>query len=279
MITLLCGCFPTTFCSNICQHCYDFEQYSPPPLPLPASKVWPYRKDRGGYPSLAPLLARITPAVVNISVLSEVTELEYPFLRDPEFRRFLEKFDLPPPREDTTPPKRHNVGSGFVIDARRGYVLTNAHVVENAITITVTFQDQRSFRAQLLGCDKKTDIGLLKIPAVAVQSLRFGNSSDLEVGDFAIAIGNPFGLGQTVTSGIVSAVGRTGIAEDSFGELIQTDAPINPGNSGGPLLNLAGEVVGVNTALLGPTGGNVGIGFSVPINRVRHAIKQLLLNR
>ncbi|MBB1125083.1 trypsin-like peptidase domain-containing protein [Thiospirillum jenense] len=247
--------------------------------PLPFPEELPYRKRKGGYPSLAPLLARITPAVVNVSVFSEVVTEDHPILRDPEFRRFLEKFDLPLPsleEEESGLQRRQSIASGLIVDARRGYVLTNAHVVENSDDIVVTLKDRRSFKAYLIGSDARADIAVLRIPPVQAPKLRFANSDELEVGDFVIAIGNPFGLGQTVTSGIVSAVGRTGIADNSMGELVQTDASINPGNSGGPLINLAGEVVGINTALIGPAGGNVGIAFSVPGNRVRAAMARII---
>jgi serine protease DegQ len=227
---------------------------------------------------LAPLLRPITPAVVNISVKSKHHLEEHPFLRDPAFRRFLERFDLPSP-QPMEREEAQSVGSGVIIDARRGHVLTNAHLIRDASEITVTLKDRRNFRARLLGKDERADIAVLQIPAVRAPQLRFGDSSALEVGDFVIAIGNPFGIGQTVTSGIVSAVGRGGIAGDTLGDLIQTDASINPGNSGGPLVDLAGEVVGINTALIGPSGGNVGIGFSVPSNRVERAMKRILARR
>jgi S1-C subfamily serine protease len=231
-----------------------------------------------GYPSLAPLLRPITPAVVNISVESAQPLEQHPFLRDPAFRRFLDRFDLPLPQE-LERQRTQSVGSGVIIDARRGHVLTNAHVIRDATDITVTLKDRRSFKARLLGSDTSADIAVLRIPPISAPQLRFGDSSALEVGDFVVAIGNPFGIGQTVTSGIVSAVGRGGIAGDTLGGLIQTDASINPGNSGGPLVNLAGEVVGINTALIGPSGGNVGIGFSVPSNRVERAMRRILARR
>ncbi len=228
-----------------------------------------------GYPSLAPLLRPITPSVVNISVESETRLEEHPFLRDPAFRRFLERFDLPLP-PSLQRQRSQSVGSGVIVDAARGLVLTNAHVIRDATAITVTMEDQQSFNATLIGADPSADIAVLRIPPVRAPGLRFGDSSKLEVGDFVVAIGNPFGIGQTVTSGIVSAVGRGGLAGDSLGGLIQTDASINPGNSGGPLVNLAGEVVGINTALIGPAGGNVGIGFSVPSNRVERAMRGII---
>lgn len=235
---------------------------------------FPFRASRG-YPSLAPLLREVTPAVVNVSVVSQVALGEHPFLRDPDFRRFLERFNLEVPDPDETQ-QRQSIGSGLIIDGARGFVLTNAHVTEDAREITVTLKDRRSFTARLIGRDPGTDIAVLRIAPIEAPTLRFGDSEALEVGDFVLAIGNPFGLGQTVTSGIVSAVGRGGIAGNTLGALIQTDASINPGNSGGPLINLAGEVVGINTALIGPTGGNVGIGFAVPSNRVRRAMERIL---
>jgi len=248
---------------------------------LPATTAtggFPYRSATTGFPSLAPLMRRVTPAVVNISVKSEVPMDDHPFLRDPDFRRFLDRFGLPVPEEGELE-QRQSVGSGIVIDAARGYVMTNDHLLNDATEIRVTLKDRRSFRAQRLGADPASDVAILKIPPVDVTPLALGDSDRLEVGDFVIAIGNPFGLGQTVTSGIVSAVGRSGIAGNHIGELIQTDASINPGNSGGPLINLAGEVVGINTALIGPSGGNVGIGFAVPSNRARVALDKVLRNR
>jgi S1-C subfamily serine protease len=248
--------------------------------PAPAAaRRFPYVKAKGGYPSLAPLLRRVTPAVVNVAVISELTVEDHPFLTDPAFREFLEQFDIEPPNPDELR-RRESVGSGVIVDGRRGLVLTNAHMIENARdNITVTLKDRRSFKARLIGRDPGTDIAVLQMMPIDVPPLPFANSSDLEVGDFVLAIGNPFGLGQTVTSGIVSAVGRTGIADDSLGELIQTDASINPGNSGGPLIDLAGRIVGINTALIGPSGGNVGIGFSVPSNRVKRAMRGIIGGR
>jgi S1-C subfamily serine protease len=245
---------------------------------LPGVPEIPYR--RGGYPSLAPLLRAITPAVVNIAVTSTVPLEEHPFFRDPEFRRFLKKFGLPVP-ETPREGRRQSVGSGFIVNGDRGYVVTNRHVVEDADNITVTLKDRRSYSARLLGSDRRADIAVLQIAPVpsGLRALRFGDSDDLEVGDFVLAIGNPFGIGQTVTSGIVSALGRTGVGGDGLQDLIQTDASINPGNSGGPLVNLAGEVVGINVALLGPSGGNVGIGFATPANRVRAAMDRVLARR
>ena len=229
-----------------------------PPLP-----------SRDGVPTLAPLLRDVTPAVVNISVATMVPQRHNPLLRDPFFRRF---FDLP---EDAPARRRQSAGSGVIVDADRGYVLSNHHVVARAESVTVTLKDNRRFEAEVLGSDPGTDIALLRIEADGLAALTIGNSDALEVGDFVIAIGNPFGLGQTVTSGIVSALGRAGINVEGYEDFIQTDASINPGNSGGALVNLHGELVGINTAIIGPSGGNVGIGFAVPVNIATAVMDQL----
>ncbi len=222
-------------------------------------------------PSLAPMLARITPGVVNIAVKGKVRE-ENPLLQDPFFRRF---FNLPQQRQFEER-ETQATGSGVIVDAARGYVLSNAHVVENATTIEVTTKDNRRFPAKLIGRDAETDVAVLQIATQNLTAVPMGDSDRLQVGDFVLAIGNPFGLGQTVTSGIVSALGRSGLGIEGYEDFIQTDASINPGNSGGPLVNLNGQVVGINTAILAPGGGNIGIGFAVPISMARRVMEELI---
>ncbi|MCU0869655.1 MAG: Do family serine endopeptidase [Burkholderiales bacterium] len=222
----------------------------------------------GRTPTLAPLIAQITPAVVNISVVTGGGESANPMQRDPFFRRF---FGLP-----ETQRQQMSAGSGVIVDAQRGYVVTNHHVVKNARQIAVTLKDRRQIEAKLVGSDAGTDIALLQIAPDNLVALKVGDSDALEVGDFVLAIGNPFGIGQTVTSGIVSAVGRFGLNIEGYEDFIQTDASINPGNSGGALVNLRGELVGINTAIIGPSGGNVGIGFAVPTSMMQKVVAQLV---
>src|SRR5581483_5429143 len=223
---------------------------------------------RDGVPTLAPLLEKVTPAVVNIAVLQNSPEDQNPLLRDPFFRRF---FGMPEQSEPQVA-----AGSGVIVDARNGYVITNHHVVKDARQIVVTLKDNRRLPAKLVGTDAGTDIALLKIEPKDLAEVKFGDSDALQVGDFVIAIGNPFGLGQTATSGIVSALGRSGLSVEGYENFIQTDAPINPGNSGGALVNLKGELIGINSAIIGPSGGNVGIGFAVP-SVLAHAVMTQLI--
>jgi serine protease Do/serine protease DegQ len=221
-----------------------------------------------GLPTLAPLVNEVTPAVVNISVITRSPLETNPLFADPYFRRF---FNLPdrPQREEQA------AGSGVIVDAARGYVITNHHVIRNAEQVLVTLKDRRQLPAKLIGTDPGTDIAVLQIDAKGLSAIRIGDSDTLQVGDYVIAIGNPFGIGQTVTSGIVSALGRSGLSPEGFEDFIQTDASINPGNSGGALVNLRGELVGINSAILGPAGGNIGIGFAVPSNMARAVLTQI----
>tara|TARA_R110001592_G_scaffold363352_3_gene684949 strand:+ start:27100 stop:28464 length:1365 start_codon:yes stop_codon:yes gene_type:complete len=226
-------------------------------------------------PSLSPMLKQVNPAVVNISTFS-TRETQNPLLNDPYFRRF---FDIPDQQQfQQQPPKRReqSAGSGVIVDAREGIVMTNYHVVKGAEEVQVSLEDGRTFTAEVKGSDPELDIAILKIDAQNLSDVPLGNSNGLEVGDFVVAIGNPFGLGQTVTTGIVSALGRTGLGIEGYENFIQTDASINPGNSGGALVSLSGELIGINTAILAPTGGNVGIGFAIPINMAKASMVQIL---
>jgi len=239
-------------------------------LAAPAQAAFPAIDQKDGVPTLAPLLRKVTPGVVNIAVKSRIRIPQSPLMADPFFRRF---FDLPEvPQERET----QSVGSGVIVDAAKGYILTNHHVVADADEIMVTLTDRRRIKAKLVGSDPATDIALLRVQAKKLTAVSMGDSDKLEVGDFVIAIGNPFGLGQTVTSGIVSALGRGGLTPEGYEDFIQTDASINPGNSGGALISLKGELVGINTAIIAPGGGNVGIGFAVPVNMARAVMRQLL---
>ena len=222
--------------------------------------------------TMAPVLKDVMPAVVNISVTARRGMQNNPLLDDPFFRRFFNSPENSPQR----PRRSQSVGSGVIIDARKGHVVTNHHVVDGAEEVTVTLQDRRKFTAELVGSDSATDIALLKIDSAGLTEIDLGDSSVLQVGDFVSAIGNPFGLGQTVTSGIVSALGRSGLIPEGYEDFIQTDASINPGNSGGALIDYDGRLVGINTAIIAPAGGNVGIGFAVPVNMVKGVVAQLL---
>ena len=220
-------------------------------------------------PSLAPMVKRVSPAVVNIATKGTVQE-QNPLLNDPFFRRFFDVPNAPRQREF------QSAGSGVIVDAKQGYIITNAHVIENATEITVTLLDNRSLKAKVVGKDEGSDVAVLQVQAANLTALPIADSDRTEVGDFVVAIGNPFGLGHTVTSGIVSALGRSGINPEGYEDFIQTDASINPGNSGGALVNLSGELVGINSAILSRTGGNIGIGFAIPANMMRTVMSQLV---
>ena len=223
-------------------------------------------------PSLAPMLERVLPAVVNIATTGRVQVQQNPLSRDPFFQYF---FNMP----ESQPRERqiNSLGSGVIIDGAEGYVVTNHHVIENADEINVRLHDGRSFVAEVIGSDPEADIAVIQIPSSDLYGIAIGDSEGLRVGDFVVAIGNPFGLGQTVTSGIVSAKGRSGLGIEGYEDFIQTDASINQGNSGGALVNLHGELVGINTAILGGRGGgNVGIGFAIPVHMAMRLTSQIV---
>ncbi|WP_183410125.1 DegQ family serine endoprotease [Litorivivens lipolytica] len=236
--------------------------------------AWPLTDgDDKPLPSLAPMLEKVNPAVVNISTYTTRTVQQNPLLRDPFFRRF---FNMPEQQMPERKRRTTSAGSGVIIDAKNGTVVTNHHVIDGADEITVALEDGRSYTAELIGSDPDVDIAVLKIDAKNLREVPISDSEKLRVGDFVVAIGNPFGLGQTVTTGIVSALGRTGLGIEGYENFIQTDASINPGNSGGALVNLQGELIGINTAIIAPAGGNVGIGFAIPTNMANASISQIL---
>ncbi|MCC8362845.1 Do family serine endopeptidase [Lysobacter sp. A6] len=236
---------------------------------VPAMATLPAAVDGQMLPSLAPMLQRVTPAVVSVHTKQRV-RIRNPFADDPMFRRLFPQ----------VPQERINqsLGSGVVVDAAKGLVLTNHHVIEGADEVSVTLSDGRTFPATFVGSDPDTDVALMKIQADNLVALPVANSDQLRVGDFVVAVGNPFGFSQTVTSGIVSAVGRSGLPGMGYQNFIQTDASINPGNSGGALVNLRGELVGINTATFNPQGsraGDIGIGFAIPTNLAGNVMRQL----
>lgn len=220
-------------------------------------------------PSLAPLVERVTPAVVNIRVSQTVSRGSA--FGDDAFRRFFGLPDAPRGSQEVA-----SAGSGVIVDATRGYILTNHHVVENADEIQISLFDGEILDAEVVGSDAATDIALLKVEGDGLVEMPIGDSEVVRVGDFVLAIGNPFGLGHTVTSGIVSALGRTDISRNGYEDFIQTDASINPGNSGGALVNMRGELVGVNSMIFSRSGGNVGIGFAVPTAIASSIMNQIL---
>ena len=245
-----------------------FSESAPAAVTAPLTEAAPM-------PSLAPMVRRVSPAVVNIATRGTIKEgpgQRNPLLDDPFFRRF---FDAPP---ESRPRERQfqSAGSGVIVDAKNGYIITNHHVVENASEITVTLLDNRTFSAKVVGTDEGADIAVLQAKQPNLVAMALGDSSRLEVGVYVVAIGNPFGLQHTVTAGIVSALGRSGINPDGYEDFIQTDASINPGNSGGALVNLRGELVGINAAILSRSGGNIGIGFAIPVNMAKGVMDQLI---
>ncbi len=226
-------------------------------------------------PTLAPLVKQVEPAVVSIATKGTVSAPANPLMEDPFFRRF---FGFPDQQQQQQRRRQvQSAGSGVIVDATKGYILTNHHVVENAEEIEIFLTDNRSLKAKVVGSDAGTDVALLQVenPKGLVQ-MKLGNSDQVQVGDFVLAIGNPFGLQHTVTSGIVSALGRSGINPDGYEDFIQTDASINPGNSGGALVNLRGELVGINSAIFSNSGGNIGIGFAIPVNIAKSIMSQIL---
>ncbi len=227
-------------------------------------------------PSLAPMLKKINPAVVNISTYSKQSYTYNPLLNDPFFRRFFNIPDDQQFRQQQPQKRQQSAGSGVIVDAGDGIVMTNYHVIKGADEVQVSLVDGRSYEAKVIGFDPELDIAILKIDSDGLSEIKLADSNVLEVGDFVVAIGNPFGLGQTVTTGVVSALGRTGLGIEGYENFIQTDASINPGNSGGALVNLRGELIGINTAIIAPSGGNVGIGFAIPINMARASMQQIL---
>ncbi|HEX5754842.1 MAG TPA: DegQ family serine endoprotease [Arenimonas sp.] len=238
-------------------------------LPAPAMAALPAEVNGQALPSLAPMLERVTPAVVNIYTAQRVQ------VRNPlaDFFGFGGFPSMPQERVE------QSLGSGVIIDAERGLVLTNHHVIEGADEVSVTLSDGRTVQAEFEGSDPDTDVAVIRIPAENLSAIPLADSAQLRVGDFVVAVGNPFGLGQTVTSGIVSAVGRSGLQGLGYQNFIQTDASINPGNSGGALVNLRGELVGINTASFNPRGsaaGNIGLGFAIPANLAREVMRQLM---
>ena len=242
-------------------HAFAFSDSPEPDTNYPLSP-------KQAVPTLAPMLKNVLPSVVNISIQGTVTVPQHPMMNDPFFRRFAPQM----PRERQT----QGIGSGVIVDAKNGYIITNNHVIANADTIFITLQNKQKLKAKLIGTDAETDIAVLQVKAKGLTSIPLGDSDKLQVGDFAVAIGNPFGLGHTVTSGMVSALGRTDLGIEGYENFIQTDASINPGNSGGALIDLRGRLIGINSAILAPSGGNVGIGFAIPINMAKKVMEQLL---
>ncbi|PHM65312.1 serine endoprotease [Xenorhabdus stockiae] len=243
-------------------------------VPMVSNAALPAAMASQELPSLAPMLEKVLPSVVTVHVAG--TEVQTQQLQLPEDFQFFFGPGFPPVEQQRSRPFQ-GLGSGVIINADKGYVLTNNHVINNADKIKVQLNDGREYSAKLIGRDPQTDIALLQLKdAKNLTAIKFANSDQLRVGDYAVAIGNPFGLGQTVTSGIISALGRSGLNLEGLENFIQTDASINRGNSGGALINLRGELIGINTAIVAPSGGNVGIGFAIPSNMARNLADQLI---
>ncbi|MFT5448486.1 MAG: Do/DeqQ family serine protease [Gammaproteobacteria bacterium] len=241
-------------------------------LPGVVAAALPVAIDGQALPSLAPMLERTTPAVVNIAARGAVATRPDPFFSDPFLQPFFRQLPQQRRKRDA-----RSVGSGVIINAAQGLVVTNQHVISGAVEVAVTLRDGRTLDAKLVGSDLATDLAVLQIPSGGLTALEFADSDALRVGDFVVAIGNPFGLGQTVTSGIVSALGRGGLGLSHYENFIQTDAAINSGNSGGALVNLRGELVGINSRIVSRAGGgNIGIGFAIPTNMVHDIVTQLV---
>ncbi|MCC5870104.1 MAG: DegQ family serine endoprotease [Gammaproteobacteria bacterium] len=237
-----------------------------------AGLALPLTGDGQSMPSLAPVIEEVSPSVVNIAVRGSV-EVRNPFMDDPFFRRFFGTPEQGPGQRR----RFQSAGSGVIVDAEQGYLITNHHVIENAEEITITLVDGRELTAEVIGSDRGSDVAVLKVEPKNLRAIKLADSDASRVGDFVVAIGNPFGLQHTVTSGIVSALGRSGLNPDGYEDFIQTDASINPGNSGGALINLRGELIGVNTAIFSARGGgNIGIGFAIPVNMARAIMDQII---
>jgi serine protease Do len=223
--------------------------------------------------SLAPMLQKVMPAIVNLRAQIKVTDFNT--LREIIKQRGGQE-ESNNTSEQSLPSTFVSVASGVIVDAKNGYILTNSHVINDAQMITITLSDGRHYTAKVIGLDKPSDIALLQIKAKNLTAVSLGDSNQVKVGDFVAAIGNPFGLNQTVTSGIVSALGRTTLGIENYENFIQTDAPINPGNSGGALIDMKGQLVGINTAILAPARGSIGIGFAIPANMAKSVMQQLI---
>lgn len=225
-----------------------------------------------------PIAKRAKASVVNVSSVKKTKQdgqsFQNPFFDDPFFRRFFgEEFErrMPAPREF----QQQGLGSGVIVTSD-GYIITNNHVIEGADELSVSLPDKRSFKAKVIGTDPKTDVAVIKIDASNLSALPWGDASQLEVGEMVLAVGNPFGLSQTVTMGIISAIGRANVGIVDYEDFIQTDAAINPGNSGGALVNLKGELIGINTAIFSRSGGYMGIGFAIPSTMAKSVMQSLI---